>query len=615
MERSLAGHLNRRGKLPNKSPASADPSPGLPRAPVLPPISSNRDKAFLDKIERFIKTESEKLRSAGQCDVEEQYIIHAQVFDKVIEYCKDYRPILSAIKREYDEFIDALKQGQIDAAHLQGKLKSLAAEPTTLMYYKKRAAELTQRIEIIENDSRKLERQIQKIQEERRVKSPDMTDRSESGLHGVEREPYKPIPGLTIEDSFDMEALTKYQQQLEEKMQTLEDDIKTKYVPAEIKKELDEKLILALQERDKAELINQTSMARYRKKRIIVDTITSWAKSDKSVTLYEAISQAVAKENAYKDDTMPANVFDDTDPRKGMEAEALLEYVERFNELFASGRYKAAATFAANSPRGILRNLETMERFKAVATSEELVSPLLLFFEALIGSSCMAKHPVNAILTLEGVKCALSQNKVDLVVHWVTYQRITFSEALGDVISEYGDEEPYHKYTCLALAQLIYRKCNNLRKAALCMCLQGQVQGALEYTYESRHFSLDDYLFLLKNCPTAELIHGLTKKWREKPAALSVGQAALSLIYTDHKEHGFQLLHDIHMCCESALEQVILDDVACTLEGWVEIASECSDNGYRELSDKILSIVTSQDGVVEISSKDEDAEIMEHVFL
>lgn len=65
----------------------------------------------------------------------------------------------------------------------------------------------------------------------------------------------------------------------------------------------------------------------------------------------------------------------------------------------------------------------------------------------------------------------------------------------------------------------------------------------------------------------------------------------------------------------AALEQVILNDVVCTPEGWVEIAEECSNNDYRQLSEKIKSIVISQDGVVEISSKDEDAKIMEHVYM
>ncbi|XP_056423742.1 clathrin heavy chain linker domain-containing protein 1 isoform X3 [Hyla sarda] len=585
---------------------------GIPSPPVLLPITSARDKKFLTSIEENIKSEVERLSAVGQLDAEQQYIIYGQAFDKVIDYCTDYKRLLTAIKQEYDEFIDATKQGEINAIHVHAKLKKLASEPTTLMYYRKRAAELEDRIEIINKDSIRIEKELQKLKDEKRVKTPPI---EEAGPPQDEIDPSAPIPGMTVEDSLNMAALTKYQQLLEEKKRALKAAMKTKYIPIQRKQELDVKLCTALQERDQVELVNQRLLDSYRKKRIIADTIASWARSDKSVSLYETLAQMAAKENEMKDDTSSTNVFEDLDPRKSQEAEALLEYVERFNELFVNGQYKAAAVCAAHSPRGILRNMETMERFRAVVVGKDDVSPLMMFFEALMESSSLAKHPVNAALTLEAIQCALSFEKMELVVHWVTQQRITFSETLGDVILDYGDREPYHKVTCLALAQLIYRKCSSLRKAALSMCLQGQIQGALDYTYQSKRFLLEDYLFLLKKCPTAELINGLTKEWNGKPAVLSVGQAVLSLLCTDHKEYGFQLLESIYQCGEAALEQVILNDVVCTPEGWVEIAEECSNNDYRQLSEKIKSIVISQDGVVEISSKDEDAKMMEHVFL
>ncbi|CAN2391342.1 Translin-associated factor X-interacting N-terminus [Pristimantis euphronides] len=420
---------------------------------------------------------------------------------------------------------------------------------------------------------------------------------------------------MTIEDSLNMATLIKYQNLLEDKKCKLKADMKTKYVPIQRKQELDVRLIMALQEREEVEVMNQKLLDSYKTKRIIANTISSWARSDRRVSLSETLAQVTAKEHDIKDDAPSTNAFEDLDPRKNQEAEALLEYVERFNELFVNGQYKAAAVYAARSPRGILRNMETMERFRAVVVTTEDFSPLMMFSEALMEFSSLAKHPVSAALTLEAITCALSYDRMELVVHWVTQQRITFSEALGDVISDYGEREPYHKVMCLALAQLIYRKCSSLRKAALCMCLQGQIQGALDYTYQSKCFLLDDYLFLLKKCPTAELISGLTKEWNGKPAALSVGQAVLSLLCTDRKEYGFQLLESIYHCGEAALEQVILNDVVCTPEGWVEIAEECSNNDYRQLSEKIKSIVISQDGVVEISSKDEDAKIMEHVYM
>ncbi|XP_040207595.1 clathrin heavy chain linker domain-containing protein 1 [Rana temporaria] len=591
-----------------------NPSIGRSKNPILPPILRASDKKLLLSIEDFIKKENEELSAVGQLDVEQQYVIYGQVFDKLIEHCTEYKDILTAIKQEYEEFIEALRKGDIDATHLQAKLKSLTSEPTTLMYYRKRAAELEERIELINQDSHRIERKLQKLLRKNSVKSSPVKEKLPEK---DEISPSALIPGMSIEDSLDMSALEKYQQQLDQKKQQLIASMTTKYVPIQRKQELDIKLSLALQEREEAEQINKNLMDSYRKKRAVADAIASWAKSNKNVGLYETLAEVIEKESELKatDETAPANVFDDLEPKKSMEAESLLEYVERFNELLVSGQYKAAAIYAAHSPRGILRNTETMERFKAVVQPKDQDPPLLLFFEAVIGSSNLARHPVNASLTLEGVKCALANDKVDLVVHWVTQQRVTFSEPLGDVIWDYGEKEPQHKVTCLALAQLIYRKCSSLRKAALCMCVQGQIQGVLDYTYQSKRFLLDDYLFLLKKCPTMELINGLTKEWDGKPAVLSVGQAVLSLLCTDHKEYGFKLLENINQCGEDALEQVILNDAVCTAEGWVEIAEECSNNNYRRLSERIMSVVISQDGVMEIPPKDEDAKIMEHVYM
>jgi hypothetical protein len=47
------------------------------------------------------------------------------------------------------------------------------------------------------------------------------------------------------------------------------------------------------------------------------------------------------------------------------EAEYILDYIDKFNEIFASGKYKDAAYFAAASPRNVLRNIETFYRFQS----------------------------------------------------------------------------------------------------------------------------------------------------------------------------------------------------------------------------------------------------------
>lgn len=55
--------------------------------------------------------------------------------------------------------------------------------------------------------------------------------------------------------------------------------------------------------------------------------------------------------------------YDDDDPTQEKEAESILEYIDKFNEFFNEEEYYKAATHAANSPKGVLRAVETLLRF------------------------------------------------------------------------------------------------------------------------------------------------------------------------------------------------------------------------------------------------------------
>lgn len=64
---------------------------------------------------------------------------------QIIEYVTAYKPLLTAIKKEYEFTIDSIRKGQREADYLNGKLKAMASEPSTIRNYKKRADELEER--------------------------------------------------------------------------------------------------------------------------------------------------------------------------------------------------------------------------------------------------------------------------------------------------------------------------------------------------------------------------------------------------------------------------------------------------------------------------------------
>nr|XP_021127635.3 clathrin heavy chain linker domain-containing protein 1 [Anas platyrhynchos]XP_038031808.1 clathrin heavy chain linker domain-containing protein 1 [Anas platyrhynchos] len=453
-----------------------------------PPFLLEKDRRFLESIRGNILTETEKVGCAEPGPSEERYIIYSNAFDKIIEYVSAYKNILTSIKQEYEAFITRIKNGQRNVFFLRGRLKALESESTALLYYRKRAMELEDKIKAIEKNSAKIENEILKIQNIGKVSS-ETFGTQEKTVH-----PAKPIPALDV----------------------------------------------------------------------------------------------------------PSKMAEDS-----------LEYFESFSELFSSGQYDAAATCAINSPGEILCNEEALKNLKSLSCLEGRNLPLLKYFDTLINASTAAGRLPNLPVTLEAIKCALSEKQLNLVNHWVTQQRLTFSEAVGDLIYDYGKEEPNNMLECLALAQAAYGHSGAYKKVALCLCKQGRIAGAVDYIQQVEHFSLDDYFFLLENCPSTALIRCLSQQWIRKPPFSSMGATILSFISTEHKKHGFQLLEEMNN--KNALEKIILSDTVSTLEDWNKIAVTCAENKHEKLSQKIVSVLTSQGGVFDNSrlEDEKDTRIME----
>ncbi|XP_047378473.1 clathrin heavy chain linker domain-containing protein 1 isoform X4 [Sciurus carolinensis] len=296
-------------------------------------------------------------------------------------------------------------------------------------------------------------------------------------------------------------------------------------------------------------------------------------------------------------------------------AENLNEKLQfRFNELISLGEYEKAAYFAANSPRRILQNMGSVDKFKAVGKIRGKTLPLLLFFEAIFSTSHAFKHPVDADLTLEGIKCGLSEKRLDLVINWVTQEKLTFSEKAGDVICDYGEQDTFNKSKCLALAQNIYSDCGLHKKALFCLCKQGQIHGAVEYIHQFKDFTSDDLIKLITLCPQTELIQCLTEEKNGKLPFLSFGLAILHLFSVNMEKVGIKLLQEVNKGGKDAVERLVISDSYCSIENWQKFANICFQNGFDKLSNDIMSILRSQAGVSEISEEDDTINLMEHVF-
>uniref|UniRef100_A0A2I2Y7I1 Clathrin heavy chain linker domain-containing protein 1 n=1 Tax=Gorilla gorilla gorilla TaxID=9595 RepID=A0A2I2Y7I1_GORGO len=461
---------------------------------------------------------------------------------------------------------------------------------------------------IIESNSSKIQSQIDQIKQCRAE-----YDTKEVKYCTLSQDPSKPIPGMTLQESMNLDALTKYMKHLEDKYAEIKQAMLIKYVPAQRKADLDEEMIVLLKRRDVAENLNKKLQFCHQRLQIISQALTSWVKSDMSSPFQDFVEQIQKTKYLQGDQGIVEELMED-DPRRAKEAEIMLHYIERFNELISLGEYEKAACYAANSPRRILRNIGTMNTFKAVGKIRGKPLPLLLFFEAMFITSHAFPCPVDAALTLEGIKCGLSEKRLDLVTNWVTQERLTFSEEAGDVICDYGEQDTYNKAKCLALAQIIYSECGLHKKAILCLCKQGQTHRVMEYIQQLKDFTTDDLLQLLMSCPQVELIQCLTKELNEKQPSLSFGLAILHLFSVDMKKVGIKLLQEINKGGIDAVESLMIDDSFCSIEKWQEVANICSQNGFDKLSNDITSILRSQAAVTEISEEDDAVNLMEHVF-
>nr|XP_056709268.1 clathrin heavy chain linker domain-containing protein 1 [Euleptes europaea] len=586
---------------------------GVSRHSVLPPIIPESEKEFLESVQRYIISEIGKVGCTEAGPAEEYYVIYRNVFEMIIEHVKAYKNILITIKQEYDAFIEAIKKGQRTAFYLHGKLKVLACESTTLMYYMKRITQLEEKIRTIQRNSERTEKLIRKIRTLRTSPAAEAPRPPRKKY-----DPSKAIPGLSHKDSLDMDALAKHLAHLQKRVRELKDDMLTKYVPMENMTVIEEKLNRAQSRRDTSEEENEKLKLCYYRKAQFANAVNMWENTDRSV---EALKQIVVQMRENEQRVGEGSVITSSsclferDANQAKEAAALLEYIERFNELFSRGQYESAAVFAANCPRGVLRNEETMEKFKEVRGVKGKMLPQLMYCEALVSTSTAVKHPLPENLTTEAIKCALSEKRLDLVMYWITQQNLSLSEEAGDAIYAYGEEDKHNTSKCLALAQIAYSRCRAHKKAALCLCKQGQVTGAMDYINQLKSFSTGDYIYLLKNCPSIQLIRHLTQGWNGKPPALSLGTTVLFLSNMEEKLYCIRVLEEIAKEGKGVMEQMMINDSHCDVEEWKEIAEICFQSRKIKLGKLLISILTAQAGVVELPPDDDGAKIMEHVFL
>lgn len=157
-------------------------------------------------------------------------------------------------------------------------------------------------------------------------------------------------------------------------------------------------------------------------------------------------------------------------------------YVQRFQQLFSSGNLGEAAKVAANSPRGILRTQDTINRFKSAPAPQGGLSPILQYFGSLLD-----KGALNEYETMELSRPVIQQGRIQLLEKWYGENKLACSEQLGDLVRSAN----------LNLALQVYQKAGVPSKVVACLAETGQFDKIVPYSAQSGYSP--DYAALLQH--------------------------------------------------------------------------------------------------------------------
>ncbi|KAJ4370510.1 Clathrin heavy chain [Neocucurbitaria cava] len=141
-------------------------------------------------------------------------------------------------------------------------------------------------------------------------------------------------------------------------------------------------------------------------------------------------------------------------------------YSQRFETLMQQGNFAEAAKVAANSPRGFLRTMNTINRLRQVPSQPGQITTLLQYFGQLLD-----KGGLNKEETLELARPVFVQGRKHLIEKWQKEGKLHCSEELGDLAKPHD----------LNLALAIYKEANVPQKVVASLAELGHYDLILQY--------------------------------------------------------------------------------------------------------------------------------------
>ena len=141
-------------------------------------------------------------------------------------------------------------------------------------------------------------------------------------------------------------------------------------------------------------------------------------------------------------------------------------YVAEFNRLLGGGDVAGAAKLASESPNGLLRTAETIQRFQGIPGQPGQPQPVFQYFHLLL-----ERGKLNSLESTELAKLVIAQGRTQFLEKWLTEDKLECSEQLGDLVVQ----------SDVNMALSVYLRANVPEKAVNCFLQRGEYDKIAAY--------------------------------------------------------------------------------------------------------------------------------------
>lgn len=283
-------------------------------------------------------------------------------------------------------------------------------------------------------------------------------------------------------------------------------------------------------------------------------------------------------------------LFDSDEPKHNDVIRNMIKYMNNFEEKLENKQFDDAAKLVAQSPQGILINLNTFKRFKKIDTMfeyEKKSSPLMFLCNAVMITSSIQK-PLTEKLSVEVIKCALKYKDLNLAQFWMHQKRFSLSINVGNALIESCCCKSYCVCRYYELALEAYLKLGISRQVVICYLHLHSFESMMKMAGKYK-FKMADYKQLFSRLPSLELFELLSKQYPGKPLISLLEGMQIFLLQSKYKEC-LALLKKLHSINSGGILKALMhggehskinaSDVLCKIfkllhhENEVELAEE-----------------------------------------